>query len=89
MANNGTQVLKLGLDPKIQVAVTIGNTGFPKLVLNLILPDLTATFVLYYFWCLWFPSKKKSVGARCEDYKLPQIPPANCVCSVCVRERKK
>lgn len=30
MANNGTQVLKLGLDPKIQVAVTIGQYWVSK-----------------------------------------------------------
>lgn len=32
---NGTHVLKLGLDPKIQVAQTISNLGFQKPVFTL------------------------------------------------------
>lgn len=55
---NGTQILKLGLDPKIQVVKTISNLGFQKSVFALILSNAVATSALCYFRLLCFSGKK-------------------------------
>lgn len=69
--------MKLGLDSKIQVAVTIGNHGFLKPDLALILPDPRAIFLLFTMeFC--FPSKSVGSG-RHGNHKLPNFPAANSV----------
>ena len=80
----GTEVLKLGLDPQSQVARTIIDTGFLKAVFTLILPNPRAAFELGYLRPLCFLGKKKSVGARRGgDHIFPEFPT---VCDGCLLE---
>jgi hypothetical protein len=74
---------------KIQIPVTIGKTMFLKLVLTLILPGPMDTFILCYFWLLYFPSKKSLWAGRFGDINSLNPFQKNCVCGVFIVERKK